>query len=99
MGSKGGGDINQVTRDEPRHGMPVSGVRLTVHLKCIYTNAHSMGNKEEELEAVTQQDSYDLIAITATWWDDSHDWRIATDSYKRFRRDRQGKRGGGVALC
>ncbi|KAK4822022.1 hypothetical protein QYF61_006870 [Mycteria americana] len=28
-------------------------------LKCIYTNACSMGNKQEELEAVVQQENYD----------------------------------------
>jgi len=28
----------------------------------------------------------------------SHDWSAAMDDYKLFRRDRQGKRGGGVAL-
>jgi len=42
-----------------------------------------MGNKQEELEAIVQQDSYDLVAITETWWDSSHDWHavmMATDS-------------------
>jgi len=29
-------------------------VRQGVHLKCIYSNAHSMGNKQEELEAIVQ---------------------------------------------
>jgi len=46
--------------------MPVSGVRLTAQLKCIYTNPRSLGNKQEELEAIVQQDSYDLVAITET---------------------------------
>jgi len=78
--------------------MPVSGVRSTAQLKCIYTNARSMGNKQEELEAITQQESYDLVAITETWWDDCHDWSAAMDGYKLFRRDRWGKRGGGVGL-
>jgi len=78
--------------------MPVSGVRLTAQLKCIYTNARSMGNKQEELEAIVQQDSYDLVAITETWWDVSLDWSDATDGYKFYRRDRRGKRGSGVAL-
>jgi len=78
--------------------MPVSGLRLTAQLKCIYINAHSMGNKQEELEAILQQDSCDLVAITETWWDDSHDWSAAMDGYKLFRRDRRGRRGGGVAL-
>jgi len=77
--------------------MPGLGVRLTAQLKCIYTNAHSMG-KQEVLEAIVQQDSYDMVAITETWWDDSHDWSAAMDGNKLFRRDRRGKRGGGVAL-
>jgi len=64
---KGEGDIAQLTRDEPRSGMPVSGVRSTAQLKCIYTNAHSMGNKQKELEAIAQQDSYDFVTITETW--------------------------------
>jgi len=38
-------------------------------LKCLYTNTHSMGNKQEELEICVQSQSHDLIAITETWWD------------------------------
>ncbi|NXW01633.1 ANR12 protein, partial [Fregetta grallaria] len=33
-----------------------------------------------------------------TWWDDSYDWSAAMAGYKLFRRDRRGRRGGGVAL-
>jgi len=44
--------------------MPVSEVRSTAQLKCIYTNARSMGYKQEELEAIVQQDSCDLVVIT-----------------------------------
>ncbi|GAB0209484.1 hypothetical protein GRJ2_003414100 [Grus japonensis] len=43
-------------------------------------------------------ESYDLVAITETWWDESCDWRAVIDGYKLFRRDRQGRRGGGTAL-
>jgi len=78
--------------------MPGLGMRLIAQLKCIYTNARSMGTKQEELGAIVQQDSYDLVAITEMWWDDSHDWSAAMDSCKLFRRDRRGKRGGGVAV-
>jgi len=53
-----------------------------------------MGNKQEELEATVLLESYDLIALTETWWD----WSVAIYSYKLFRRDRWGKRGGGVAF-
>jgi len=59
--------------------MPGSGVRLTAQLKCIYTTARSMGNKQEELEAIIQQDGYDLVTITETWWDNSHDWHDVMD--------------------
>ncbi|KAF4804804.1 hypothetical protein TURU_004559 [Turdus rufiventris] len=65
----------------------------------MYTKEHSRGNKQEELEAMVQQHSCDIIAVTETWWDDSHIWSTALDGCKLFRRDRKGRRGGGVALC
>ena len=68
----------------------------TAQLKCLYTNAHSMGNKQEELEATMLLESYDVVAITETWWDESHDWSATIDGYRLFRRDRQGKRGRGL---
>ncbi|KAF4805399.1 hypothetical protein TURU_001090 [Turdus rufiventris] len=45
-----------------------------------------------------QQQSYDIVAIVETWWDDSHNWSTALDGYELFRRDRKGRRGGGMAL-
>ena len=45
------------------------------------------GTKQEELEAVVLLESYDLIAIMETWWDESHDWNVALDGYRLFRRD------------
>jgi len=36
---------------------PRKGVGSTALLKCIYTNACSVGNKQEELEAIMQQDN------------------------------------------
>ena len=78
--------------------MKGEGGKTSAHLKCVYTNAHSMGNKQEELEAMMKQENYDVVAVTETWWDVSHDWSVPVDGYKLFRRDRQGRRGGGVAL-
>ncbi|PKU28576.1 rna-directed dna polymerase from mobile element jockey-like [Limosa lapponica baueri] len=43
----------------------------TAELKCLYTNAHSMGNKQEELEAIMLLERYDIVAITEPWWDES----------------------------
>jgi len=61
--------------------VPGSGGRLTAQLKCVYTNARSMGSKQEELEAIVQQDG---DAITETWWDNSHDWHAVMDGYRLF---------------
>jgi len=57
-----------------------------------------MGDKQEELEATVLLESYDLVAITENWWHESHDWRMAIDGYRLFKRDMQGRRGRGVAL-
>ena len=78
--------------------MSGSGEQAMAQLNCIYTNARSMGNKQEELEAIVQQASYDVVAITETWWYHSHDQSSAMTGYRLFRKDRQHKRGGGVAL-
>jgi len=71
--------------------------RPTAQMKCLYMNAGSTGNKQEELEATVLLESYDLIAVTETWWDESRGWSVAIDGYRLFRRDRQGQRGRGVA--
>ncbi|TRZ08490.1 hypothetical protein HGM15179_018622 [Zosterops borbonicus] len=47
---------------------------------------------------MVQQQSYDVVTITETWWNDSHSWSAAVDGYKLFKRDRKGVKGGGVAL-
>ncbi|KAK4821758.1 hypothetical protein QYF61_000819 [Mycteria americana] len=61
-------------------------------MKCLDLNARSMGNKQEKLEATVLLESYDLIATTETWWDESRDWGVAIDGYRLFRRDRDGVR-------
>jgi len=57
-----------------------------------------MGNKQEEMETIVQQDSYNLVAVTEMWWDNLHDWYAVMDGYRLFRKDRPTRRGGGVAL-
>ena len=79
--------------------MPGSGVRLTAQLKCVYTNARSTGNKQEELEAIIQQDGYDLVAITETWWDNSHDWHAVIDGYRLFRKEANNERWRSCSIC
>lgn len=42
------------------------GEMWMAQLKCIYTNAHSIGNKWEELEIIMRLANYDFVAITET---------------------------------
>ena len=41
---------------------------------------------------------YDVIGITGMWWDGSYDWSRGLDGYRLLRKDKQGRRGGSVAL-
>lgn len=74
-----------------------SQMATTAQPKRLHTNARSTGN-QQEFETVAQLEKCDRTAITETWWDESHDWKTATEGYRLLRRDRQGRRGGGVAL-
>jgi len=56
-------------------------------VKCLYTNAHSMGNKQE-LKIYARSQEPDLIAVTEVWWDNLNDWNAVTDGYILFRKDR-----------
>lgn len=51
------------------------------------------------MKATVHLESNDPIAITETWWDESHDRNVAFDSYRLFRKDRRGRKGERVALC
>ncbi|KAJ7423507.1 mitochondrial fission process protein 1 [Pitangus sulphuratus] len=69
------------------------------HLKCLYTSACSMRNKQEELGTLAQSQRFDIIIIISeTWWDESCDWSALLNGYTLFRRDRQGRKGRGVSL-
>ncbi|KAJ7402843.1 hypothetical protein BTVI_83064 [Pitangus sulphuratus] len=68
-----------LSRDETNGGQPRSRVKPAAQLKCTYTNACSVGNKQEELEAIVHQESYDIVTIMEMWWDDSQDWSAAMD--------------------
>ncbi|RMC19437.1 hypothetical protein DUI87_04048 [Hirundo rustica rustica] len=96
--SEGERDAAGLPGSRPKGGKPESGVKSVAQLKCMYTNAHSMDYKQEELEATVQYQSYDVAAITEMWWDESRGWSTALDGYKLFGIDRKGRRGGGVAL-
>lgn len=92
------GQIVQVPNRERREVSNRQQEGMSHGLRCLYTNAQSMGNKQDELELLAQQSSYDLIGITETWWDESHNWNVVMEGYNLFRKNRPNKKGGGVAL-
>lgn len=56
------------------------------------------GNKQQELVGAVQLESYDMISITETLWDESQNWTTAVEGYELFRMDKQGRKGEVVAL-
>ncbi|PKU43996.1 rna-directed dna polymerase from mobile element jockey-like [Limosa lapponica baueri] len=59
------------------------------YLKCLYTNTCSMRNKQDELDALVSSQSYDIIDVSETWWNESHNWSVGMERYRLFRRDGQ----------
>ena len=78
------------TPEYGHEGIRATATQKEAQLRCFYTNAHSMGNKQEELEAIVQLESYDIVTITEMWWNDSHIWSAVMNGYRLFKRDRQG---------
>lgn len=66
--------------------------------KCLYTKASSIRNKKEKLEIIMYLENYDLVAIMETWWNYSQNQNTTVEGYQLFRRERLGRKGGGVAL-
>lgn len=67
-----------------RKGSSEKDMQPIAQLNCLYSNAHSIGNKHEELETMLQLENYDLIVITETWWDQSYNQNTGIDNYKLF---------------
>jgi len=60
--------------EHPKGNKGCSSMKVTqptAQIKCLYTNARSMRSKQEELEATTLLETYDLTVLTETWWDES----------------------------
>lgn len=60
-------------------------------LRCLYSNAQSMENKQGELEILVHE-ANKIAAITETWCDGTHGWNIPL-VYKLFKRNRPNKSG------
>lgn len=58
---------------------PGSAEGSGAHLKCLFTNAHSMRNQWHELKAWVLSQSSDIIGTSETGWNESYElcWRAA----------------------
>ena len=54
------------TPEYGHEGIRTTATQKEAQLRCFYTNAGIMGNKQEELEASVWSESYDIVAITET---------------------------------
>lgn len=54
----------QIYTREIHHGSSKNVTELIAQLKSLHTNAHSMGNKQEESEATLQSENYNFIATS-----------------------------------
>ena len=70
------------------------------NLKCLIANFQSLFNKKEELSNLIKIQDFDIILGTETWLTpEIRSSELLLDQFDIFRRDRDGKRGGGVVIC
>ena len=77
-----------------------SNIRLgNAGLKCVRLNARSIINKKSELNIIVHDSDPHIIGITEYWANkDITDAELGLEGYVLFRKDRMGRRGGGVLL-
>ena len=65
--------------------------------RCVCLNARSIVNKKNELNIMVEDIDPHIIGITESWANtDITDAELGLTGYVMFRRDRIGRRGGGV---
>ena len=67
-------------------------------LNMFYTNARSLNNKMEELEAKVDSEEYNIVAVSETWFKEESNWRTGLEGYKVYRCDMKERIRGGVAI-
>ena len=71
----------------------------TFGYKCVCLNARSIVNKRNELNIMVEDTDPHIIGITESWaTPDISDAELGMTGYVMFRKDRIGRRGGGVIL-
>ena len=88
---------NKVQEDS--RGKGIQGNTFKAEIKCVCMNAMSIINKKNELNIMVDYIKPHIIGITESWAnDDITDADLGLEGYVMFRKDRMGRRGGGVLL-
>ena len=68
-------------------------------IKCVCLNARSIINKKTELNIMVDDIKPHIIGITESWANNYITYaELGLEGYVMFRKDRMGRRGGGVLL-
>ena len=71
------------------------------NVKFAVINARSIANKIDEIKHIIDEDSIDILAITETWLSTNSEYEkceIIPPGFEIIHVDREGRRGGGVAV-
>ena len=69
-------------------------------LNCSLINARSLCNKKEKMVSYVYENTTDMVFVTETWANvNTMDSELALNGYVTMRKDRKGRRGGGVLIC
>ena len=55
-------------------------------LNIFYTNARSLNNEMEEIEAKVDSEEYDIVAVSETWFKEESNWRTGLEGSKYSKR-------------
>ena len=77
----------------------IQGKTTKAEIECVCINARSIINKKNELNIMVDEIKPHIIGITESWANnDIRDAELGLEVYVIFRKDRIGRRGGGVLL-
>ena len=92
-----GGLANQAQRGQDDSSSNIR--QRNTGLKCVSLNARTIMNKKSELNIMVLDSDPHIIGITEYWANkDITDAELELEGYVMFRKDRMGRRGGGVLL-
>ena len=95
-------EVSQAEQEATSTDKPISNHPKNISEKgyrCVCLNARSIVNKKNELNIMVEDIDPHIIGITESWANiDITDAELGLTGYVMFRKDRIGRRGGGVIL-